>query len=455
MFFAYNNGLTATAEDVEVRRTDDGMEIVGMTNFQIVNGGQTTGSIFNASRDRDANLENVFVQMKLSVIPKDMTNVVVPKISQYANSHNTVGTADFWTNHPFHVAMENFSRNTLVPAADNTFLRTKWFYERARGQYVSAQAKLTQAQRRAFQQEYPKGQKFVKTDLAKYMGVWEGKPHMVCRGALKNFVDFSQSIVKEWNRQSEQFNERYYHHAIAKAILFKETEKIVSEQPWYETGGYRAPIVAYAIAKLAHDLEEEVIGDGGHINFDDIWREQELRPSVRKALAISATAVKDVIMNPSDEQDMILDEEVPFEVAEAFGIDETTTLREHFASSVWRLYKVIEDYYREGQTGVDVLAREIYLASEAVEGITVGTTVTEWAKQAACWEKVKELSVNWNDDLEDYLIDDDMEQDRRNRALLAQKAINSNKTSDSADEIYKEIFDLLEGIAGDSDNDSG
>ena len=31
------------------------------------------------------------------------------------------------------------------------------------------------------------------------------------------------------------------------------TERLVSEQPWYQ-GGYRANIVAYAIAKVAYDV---------------------------------------------------------------------------------------------------------------------------------------------------------------------------------------------------------
>ncbi|VVT34769.1 conserved hypothetical protein [Hoeflea sp. EC-HK425] len=41
MFFSYNNGLSATADSVEVDKSTGGLEIVSATNLQIVNGGQT------------------------------------------------------------------------------------------------------------------------------------------------------------------------------------------------------------------------------------------------------------------------------------------------------------------------------------------------------------------------------------------------------------------------------
>ena len=52
MFFAYNNGITATAEDVTVAKTEGGILLQRMKNFQIVNGGQTTASIHVAYRER-------------------------------------------------------------------------------------------------------------------------------------------------------------------------------------------------------------------------------------------------------------------------------------------------------------------------------------------------------------------------------------------------------------------
>ena len=68
MFFAYNNGITATAESVETVDSSGALLLTGMRNFQIVNGGQTTASIHAALRNKDVDLDRVFVQMKLSIV---------------------------------------------------------------------------------------------------------------------------------------------------------------------------------------------------------------------------------------------------------------------------------------------------------------------------------------------------------------------------------------------------
>ncbi len=293
MFFAYNNGITATAEEVATRRGAAGLEVTRLRNFQIVNGGQTTASIYAASRKGPAALSKVFVQMKLSVIPPDRSEAVVPRISEFANSQNKVNAADFFANHPFHLRLKDFSQRIFAPSRDGTFRESKWFYERARGQYQDARGNLSAADRRKFDLEYPKHQVFSKTDLAKFLSVWNGVPDIVSRGAQKNFAHFAEYIGKAWTSDADVFNEAFYRHAIAKAIVFRTTEELVTKQPWYE-GGYRANIVAYAIAKLAHDVGET----GGSVNFDAIWRAQAVSPNLRSALTLAAEKVKDVIVDP-------------------------------------------------------------------------------------------------------------------------------------------------------------
>ena len=176
MFFAYNNGITATASEVQTRTDENGLVLTGLRNFQIVNGGQTTASVHAASRKKDIDLSKVFVQMKLSVVEQSRAGVVVSHISEYANSQNRVNAADFFANHPFHVRMEDFSRRMFAPSLDGTFRESKWFYERARGQYQDAKGLLTGAQQRKFELEYPKAQVISKTDLAKYVMPWLGHP---------------------------------------------------------------------------------------------------------------------------------------------------------------------------------------------------------------------------------------------------------------------------------------
>jgi hypothetical protein len=292
MFFAYNNGLTATAEEVVAHSGDNGLQITELRNLQIVNGGQTTASIYAATR-KQVDLSKVFVQMKLSIIPPERAEEVVPKISEYANSQNKVNAADFFANHPYHLRMKEISQRLFAPSADTSFRESKWFYERARGQYQDARGSLTPAEQRKFDLEYPKRQVFTKTDLAKFLTVWEMRPDVVSKGAQKNFAFFAANIGQLWAAKPDAVNEAYFREAVAKAIVFRETETLVGQQPWYE-GGYRANIVAYAIAKIAHD----VMGMGRAVDFEAIWRSQQLSEGLRKALSVAAEAAKDVIVEP-------------------------------------------------------------------------------------------------------------------------------------------------------------
>ncbi|MGN0917044.1 MAG: AIPR family protein, partial [Candidatus Enterousia sp.] len=288
MFFAYNNGITATAETIEIT---DG-KIDKLTNLQIVNGGQTTASLFSAYKKDKADISKVFVQMKLSVVSQELANEMVPLISKYANSQNKVNDADFFATHPFHKRMEDFSRRIYAPAVDGQFMQTKWFYERARGQYVNGFAYGTPAEKRKFQTEYPKKQLFTKTDLAKFEGVWMQKPHIVSKGAQYIFLDYADMIDARWQKDDTQFNEAYYRIAIAKAITFKSAEKIVTDAAWYD-GGYRANIVAYTLAYIAYKtglLNKTV-------DFMKIWNKQAISNSLSELIGNVAKEVHDALLN--------------------------------------------------------------------------------------------------------------------------------------------------------------
>ena len=294
MFFAYNNGITATAEALELVDDHGQKSIRSIRNFQIVNGGQTTASIFSASKKDKAEIGSIFVQMKLSVIPPEKTVEVVPKISEYANSQNRVNAADFFANHPYHVRVEEFSRRIWAPSAEGTFKETKWFYERARGQYLDEQSLKTPSQRKKYQEEYPRAQMFSKTDLAKFENVWRFIPHIVSQGAQKNFGNFAGYIGKEWGSSKNDFNELYYKCLIGKAIMFKRLEKLVSSQDWYkEDPGYRANIVAYTLSWLAHYADRQ----GKMINYLAFWEKQDLTSAMSKAMEVVAKEVRQSLVD--------------------------------------------------------------------------------------------------------------------------------------------------------------
>ncbi|PWE30595.1 hypothetical protein DDZ14_15015 [Maritimibacter sp. 55A14] len=299
MFFAYNNGITATADNVQIRQTEHGPVLVSADNLQIVNGGQTTASIHASRRQRPkrpkARLDEVYVQMKLNVVPPETAEEVIPNISLYANSQNKVNDADLASNHPFQMRLQEFSRRILAPKGECSYQETKWFYERARGQYPDERGRRTEAERKKFDLEYPRPQYFTKTDLAKFENSWAGLPHVVSQGAQRNFVAFQKEIAKEWKKSDARFDETWFKRMIAKAIIFRRLEKTVPQQPWYE-GGYRANIVTYSIAKLAHDIEER----GKLVDLDRIWRQQTVPGPVEDAFLLAAAEAHDVITHPPE-----------------------------------------------------------------------------------------------------------------------------------------------------------
>lgn len=293
MFFAYNNGVTATAQSVEIGMTDSGLAIMRIVDLQIVNGGQTTASLFHTRKRDRADLSQIFVQLKLSVIDSQQSETVVPRISEYANTQNRVNAADFFSNHPFHVRMEGFSRRLWAPAQKGVQRETRWFYERARGQYADAQSKLTVAEQRRFKAEHPKQQMFTKTDLAKFENVWDDHPRWVNLGAQKNFAQYAARIGKEWEKSSDAFNEFYFKRAIARGLIFRATERIVSAQPWYN-GGYRANIVAYTLAVLGELTRRRKES----IDFLDIWNAQKVGAVLESAIATASNVVNEDIIAP-------------------------------------------------------------------------------------------------------------------------------------------------------------
>lgn len=291
MFFSYNNGLTATAEAVEIADMGEGLLLMSATNFQIVNGGQTTASI-HAARKLDQ-LKDVFVQMKLTVVPPNLAEEIVPRISQYANSQNKVNAADFFANHPFHIRMQEFSRRVLAPAGDSSYRETKWFYERARGQFADERARRSISERKRFDAEFPRLQFFTKTDLAKFENSYRCKPHVVSFGAQKNFAELARVIGEEWGRSDAGFDEVWFKRLIAKAIIFKNLERLVPHQAWY-AGGYRANIVTYAFAKVVHDAEQRK----RVLDLDQVWKLQRVPVTMERACLAAAEVANEVITHP-------------------------------------------------------------------------------------------------------------------------------------------------------------
>ena len=286
MFLAYNNGISVTAESVEIVRDENGKpSIKRIRDMQIVNGGQTTASIFNARNDKKlgVDLSKVFIQMKLSVIEsaEDM-DVIVPRISTFANTQNKIQVADFSANDPFHRRMEELSRTIWAPAQGG-LKPQNWFYERARGQYADMLTReSTPKRKKAYKETHPL---FTKTDLAKYENTWDQLPHYVSEGAQKNFNKF---MLRLKDRKGFVPDETYFQNLIAKAILFRRTEKLVQQQQY---GGYRANIVTYTLAFVSYKSAQR-------IDLERIWKEQALTAVLENEIIAVSKFVQKLIVNP-------------------------------------------------------------------------------------------------------------------------------------------------------------
>ena len=280
MFLAYNNGIAATADHIELDESN--RYITKIRNLQIVNGGQTTASIYHTWKKDKADISNIFVQVKLSVIKKEEEySLIVSRISQYANTQNKVNDADFSANNPFLIEFEKLSRYILTPITEQSNLQTNWFFERARGQYKNIRLKdgFTKARMNQFDLKYPKKQMFTKVELAKYVNsykeVFDGRklligPHIVVRGNEKNYAQFID------NNLQVNINNVYFEDTVAKIILFKTAEKLYGVKP-NNIGEMRNAVVPYAIALLGHLTNYQ-------LDLYKIWKSQRLSDSLQSVL---------------------------------------------------------------------------------------------------------------------------------------------------------------------------
>lgn len=282
-FMAYNNGISATVDEIRTTPAADGLKITGFRGLQIVNGGQTTASIHRARKRDRLDLSRVHVAAKITRLPSERIEEMVPKISRFANTQNVIQEADFSSNEPFHIALERLSKTTWAPGE-----RSRWFYERSRGQYRTAMniEGFTPARLKEFRERTPAAQRFAKTDLARAVNSWGELPHVVSSGAQKNFVTFMKAL-RESNGAQWEPDEDYFRKTVAKVILFSVAQRVVRQVGF---PAYRANIATYLVAYLSHR-------SAGAVDLDIVWRRQGVSTSMEHLLRIWSHAIDREIQN--------------------------------------------------------------------------------------------------------------------------------------------------------------
>lgn len=285
MFLAFNNGLAATADEIRLTNLPDnsGTSISYVKDLQIVNGGQTTASIYHTwKKNKDIDISKIYVQLKLSIIKnKDKFGEIVGRIAEYANTQNKVSASDLSSNQENHVVLEKLSRSIWAPPATGSINQTRWFFERARGQYKNARARegYTPLKRKVFDSKNPRSQVITKEVIAKYENAWEEvyknknlaiAAHTVVRGNQKNYAEF---LCHNFKAKPDNI---YFENLIAKAILFKSAEKIYGIKP-NAIGDMRYITVPYAIGWLGYKTDYK-------IDLYKIWKKQEISKALNKLL---------------------------------------------------------------------------------------------------------------------------------------------------------------------------
>ena len=288
MFMTYNNGISTTAKSIVVdeEKSDyDFVVIKEIVDWQIVNGGQTTASIYNALQT-GVDISQVNVQIKLTVIREQAkTEEMVGFISKYANSQNKINMSDFSANDPYHIEMARLSEKIYVPSESGKST-LRWYYERARGQYmVDVNRQPTPAAKKKFKEVSPKSMCISKTVAAKCMMAWMKFPNVVSKGLETNFIEFSAMIK---NGEVPEPSQESYIGMISKVILFKECDKLVAKQNF---GGYKAQINYYVIALLSEFHSDEV-------DDMDIWKRQSISPELSIRIEELILKVWNHFMNP-------------------------------------------------------------------------------------------------------------------------------------------------------------
>lgn len=268
-FLAYNNGLTATARDVLADYNEDGQTgtLKFIENFQILNGGQTTASIFYAKKANPSiDLSKVYVQLKL-ILLHDNIEEIHPLITRYSNTQSGVTPSDYSTNNPFNQKLQELSRSIIAPDLAHDGNISRWYYERVSGQYDQDVNRLSsKADKDKFKAENPTNKKFDKCELGKVYTAWNQKPDVSINGPQKCYTAF----IEEFKDKIP--DNQFFEDFCAMLMIYRYMEK--KNPVFAEYHQVKAQMTLYTLAMLYHVTN-------GNISLYKIWENQGLSENLK------------------------------------------------------------------------------------------------------------------------------------------------------------------------------
>lgn len=264
-FMAYNNGIVVIVDELNLQETKQGGPgISWLKGLQVVNGGQTTASMFFTKRKYpDVDLSQVMVPAKvlvLKAIDDVAEEALVSDISRFSNTQNAVRQSDLSANQPYHIEMEKLANTIYCPDGVG-----RWFYERATGSYkvLLEREGKTPAGIKRLKQSIPPSRKIIKTDLAKYECAWKQRPELVSLGGQKAFQAFMALMTPQGGGEINLPDRNEFKNIVARALLFKSIySRIRKEYP-----AFQANITAYTVA-----ITSKLLSD--RISLNKIWENQ-------------------------------------------------------------------------------------------------------------------------------------------------------------------------------------
>ncbi|MGB3724796.1 MAG: AIPR family protein [Glaciecola sp.] len=282
-FIAYNNGLTITATSAKTGYHKKSLYIESLEDFQIVNGGQTTASIYFSSKD-GLDISNVKVMAKINIAKnskaKDLDDLI-SKISEFSNSQSRVSRVDLRSRSPKLIQLKSLSETVLTPSGK------KWFFERAKGDFNTQARKSNNANK--LKETFPTERRFTKELLAKYYCAWGDSPHLVKKGGEKIFRLFIESIEPE-DSNGIEIDRNFYESLISKIILFRNMEKIYG-QGKNAIGQLRSAVVPYSIASI---YMWSVLNEN-QFKLESLWKKEVLSEEFKEYLRQLLVLMNDLI----------------------------------------------------------------------------------------------------------------------------------------------------------------
>jgi len=293
-FIAYNNGLTVTATNASITSYKRSLYLDTLTDFQIVNGGQTTASIY-FSKKEGLDISKVKVMVKINVAKgvneNDLDNLI-SNISKFSNTQSRVSNVDLRSKSPQLRKLKSLSDSVTTPSG------SKWFFERAKGEFLT-KVRHAGSNGERLKKEFPKDRRFTNMELAKYYSAWGECPYLVKKGGEKIFRHFIEKIDPENNSdKTVNIDREFYEKLIAKIILFRDMEKIYG-QGKNSLGQLRAAVIPYTLSILYVNTD----ASGDSFNLEKIWKNEGLDIGFMEYLKVLMILVNDLIKKYSDSED--------------------------------------------------------------------------------------------------------------------------------------------------------